>query len=71
MSIRPLTGISMTNRKLVIQNIHDEYGRVKDQMFGVWDSKTKLMVLPFDWRKDARQRAEAFLSQLEFQFPEK
>jgi hypothetical protein len=58
-------------RKLVIQNIQDEYGRCKDQMFGVWDAKQKRMVLPFDWRKDARQRAEAFLSQLEFQFPEK
>jgi hypothetical protein len=58
-------------KKLVRQNIYDEYGRFKDQMFGVWDSESKLMVLPFDWRKDAKERAEAYMAQLEFQFPEK
>jgi hypothetical protein len=46
--------------------VTDQFGRFTgQQMFGVWDIERKVMVLPLDWRKDAKQRAENFIAQLE------
>lgn len=50
----------MASRKLVIQNLTDQFGRFCGQLFGVWDTTLKAMVfLPHP----NRAKAEAFLAQ--------
>lgn len=53
-------------KRIVTQNLQDQYGRFLGQMVGVWDTERKCMVYPFDWRKDAKKRAQAFIDQQEF-----
>lgn len=49
-------------KRLVIHNMTNEYGSFAGQLFGVWDIKLQAMVFPLHTR---RERAEAFLNQLE------
>ncbi|MHC4454222.1 MAG: hypothetical protein ACYSWS_05950 [Planctomycetota bacterium] len=46
-------------KKLVIENVSDDYGRPVHQIFSVWDTKRKVMVY---WARD-REDAENYIRQ--------
>jgi hypothetical protein len=58
-------------KRLVIENVTDQFGRFIGQSFGVWDSVRRVMVfLPWPGAR-GRARAEAFIAQGEFEWSKK